>query len=130
MDDRESWFSHKAETAKPNYYKVYLADYDVTTEITPTERAAMFRFTFPENNQSYVLIDAFDHGSYIKLIPDEKKIIGYTTRNSGGVPENFKNYFVIEFDKEFDASDVWSKDQLVPDVKELKDYHVGACHQV
>nr|WP_321412145.1 GH92 family glycosyl hydrolase [uncultured Carboxylicivirga sp.] len=126
-DDRESWFSHKAETAKPHYYKVYLADYDVTTEITPTERAAMFRFTFPENDQSYVLIDAFDHGSYIKLIPEEKKIIGYTTRNSGGVPENFKNYFVVEFDKAFETSDVWSKDQLVPEVKELKDYHVGAA---
>src|SRR5690606_20985178 len=39
-DERASWFSHKAETAKPYYYKVYLADHDVTTEIAPTERAA------------------------------------------------------------------------------------------
>ena len=128
-DDRESWFSHKAETAKPNYYKVYLADYDVTTEITPTERAAMFRFTFPENDQSYVLIDAFDKGSYVKIIPEERKIIGYTTRNSGGVPDNFKNYFVIVFDKEFEASDVWSKDQVVKDINELQDDHVGAAIQ-
>ncbi len=45
QDERASWFSHKAETAKPYYYKVYLADYDVVTEIAPTERAAMFRFT-------------------------------------------------------------------------------------
>src|SRR5665647_419601 len=30
---RASWFSHKAETAKPHYYKVYLSNYDVTTEI-------------------------------------------------------------------------------------------------
>ncbi len=126
-DDRESWFSHKAETAKPNYYKVYLADYDVTTEITPTERAAMFRFTFPKNDQSYVLVDAFDRGSYVKIIPEENKIIGYTTRNSGGVPDNFKNYFVIVFDKEFEASDVWSKDHLVKDIKELQDDHVGAA---
>ncbi|RYZ55037.1 MAG: glycoside hydrolase family 92 protein, partial [Chitinophagaceae bacterium] len=37
-DDRASWFSHKAEVAKPYYYSVYLADHDVTTEITPTER--------------------------------------------------------------------------------------------
>ena len=48
QDDRASWFSHKAETAKPYYYSVYLADADVTTEITPTERAAQFRFTFPK----------------------------------------------------------------------------------
>lgn len=102
QDKRASWFSHKAEKAQPHYYSVYLADHDVVTEITPTERAAMFRFTFPENKNSYVVVDAFDKGSYIKVIPQERKIIGYTTRNSGGVPENFKNYFVIIFDKDFD----------------------------
>jgi predicted alpha-1,2-mannosidase len=100
-DKRASWFSHKAETAKPHYYKVYLADHDVVTEITPTERAAIFRFTFPERDLSYVVIDAFDNDSYIKIIPGENKIIGYTTKNSGGVPPNFKNYFVIVFDKSF-----------------------------
>lgn len=100
-DERGSRFSHKAEIAKPYYYKVYLADYDVTTEITPTERAAMFRFTFPETEDAYVVIDAFDDGSMVKVIPEENKITGYTTKNSGGVPENFRNYFVIEFDKPF-----------------------------
>ena len=53
----------------------------------------------PENDQSYVVVDAFDNGSFIKVIPSENKIIGYTTKNSGGVPANFKNYFVLEFDK-------------------------------
>ena len=100
-DDRASWFSHKTETASPHYYKVYLADYDVSTEITPTERAAMFRFTFPENDNSYIVVDAFDNGSKVTIMPEENKIVGYTTKNSGGVPENFKNYFIIEFDKPF-----------------------------
>jgi predicted alpha-1,2-mannosidase len=101
QDKRASWFSHKTEIAKPNYYKVYLSDYDVTTEFTPTERAAMFRFTFPEEKNSFIVVDAFDKGSYTKIIPAENKIIGYTTKNSGGVPDNFKNYFVIIFDKTF-----------------------------
>ena len=101
QDERASWFSHKAEIATPYYYKVYLADHDVTAEFSPTERAAIFRFTFPESKDSYVVIDAFDNGSYIKVIPSENKIIGYTTKNSGGVPENFKNYFVLKFDKPF-----------------------------
>ena len=74
-DERASWFTHKAEDAKPYYYKVYLADQAVTTEITPTERAAMFRFTFPKSNNSYVVIDALDKGSYVKVIPAENKII-------------------------------------------------------
>src|SRR5699024_4546932 len=54
-EERASWFSHKAETATPYYYKVYLADYDVVTELVPTSRAALFRFTFPENEKSNVI---------------------------------------------------------------------------
>jgi len=100
-DARASWFSHKAEIAKPYYYSVYLADYNVTTEITPTERAANFRITFPKSDSSHIIVDAFDGGSYIKIIPGQQKVIGYTTKNSGNVPGNFKNYFVIYFDKPF-----------------------------
>lgn len=101
QDERASWFSHKAEVARPYYYSVYLADHDVTAELAPTERAALFRFTFPDSEQSYIIVDAFDKGSYVRIIPEEQKIVGYTTRNSGGVPDNFRNYFVLEFDRPF-----------------------------
>lgn len=124
--DRESWFSHKAETAKPYYYSVYLADADVTTEIAPTERAAQFRFTFPESDSSFVVVDAFDKGSYIKVIPKEKKIIGYSTRYARGPLPNFKNYFVIYFDKPFLSADTWHGKQLAKDTLELKSDHSGA----
>lgn len=100
-DERASWFSHKAETATPYYYKVYLADHDISAELVPTERAALFRFQFPQSDSSSVVIDAFDQGSYIKVIPSEHKIIGYSTKNSGGVPDNFKSYFVFVFDRPF-----------------------------
>ena len=103
-DERASWFSHKAEESRPYYYKVYLADYDITTEITPTERAAMFRFTFPKTEAAYILVDAFNNGSSVTIIPEENKIVGFTTKNNGGVPDNFKNYFVIQFDKPFTFS--------------------------
>jgi predicted alpha-1,2-mannosidase len=104
QDERASWFSHKAETATPYYYKVYLADHDVVVELTPTERAALFRFTFPESERSFVVVDAFDKGSYVRIIPEENKVVGYTTKNSGGVPDNFRNYFVIVFDKKFTSA--------------------------
>ena len=125
QDQRASWFSHKAEVAKPYYYKVYLADHDVTTEIAPTSRAAMFRFTFPESNDSYVVVDAFDNGSYVKVIPEENKIIGYTTKNSGGVPENFKNYFVLVFDKPFTFTAAVTNGNIRPGELESKDKHAG-----
>lgn len=125
-DVRASWFSHKAEIVKPYYYSVYLADADVTTEITPTERAAQFRVTFPKTNDAYVVIDAFDKGSYIKIIPGERKVIGYSTRYSSGKLENFKNYFVIYFDKPFTSAKAWKGNSLVKDTLELKSNHSGA----
>ncbi|MBC7566262.1 MAG: glycoside hydrolase family 92 protein [Pedobacter sp.] len=126
QDERASWYSHKAEIVKPYYYSVYLADADVTTEITPTERAAQFRFTFPKADSSFVVIDAFDKGSYIKIIPGERKIVGYSTKHAHKVPDNFKNYFVIYFDKPFISADGWKGSELLKGELEVKADHSGA----
>ncbi len=126
-DERASWFSHKAETVKPHHYKVYLADYDVTAEVTPTERAAHFKFTFPESEKSHIILDAFFKGSMVKIMPKERKIIGYCRNNSGGVPENFHNYFVAEFDKDFEINHTWTDDwKLLEDTTDSEGKHVGA----
>ncbi len=130
-EKRASWFSHKGEVAKAYYYKVYLAEHDVVTELTPTERAAMFRFTFPENENSYVVIDAFHKGNfeespYIKVDVEKNRILGYTTRNSGGVPANFKNYFIIEFDKPFSYTATVADGKLDKNANEQHADHVHA----
>ncbi|MDH5414326.1 MAG: GH92 family glycosyl hydrolase [Flavobacteriaceae bacterium] len=126
-DERASWFSHKAETVKPYHYSVYLADYDVTAEVSPTERAAHFKFTFPESQQSYIMLDAFFKGSMVKIIPEERKIIGYCRNNSGGVPFNFHNYFVAEFDKDFEINHTWNDGwKLVENSTNSEGEHVGA----
>ena len=126
-DARASWFSHKNEEARPYYYRVYLADFDVTTELTPTERAVRFRFTFPQTDSAYVVLDALDKGSYVKVLPAERKIIGYTTKNSGGVPANFKNYFVVVFDQPFTASHVYDDGREAAGTQELAAGHAGAA---
>ena len=125
-EKRASWFSHKAEEAHPYYYQVYLADYDIKTEIAPTDRAAIFKITYPKSDSSFLLVDAFDRGSYVKIIPEENRIIGYTTRNRGGVPANFKNYFVIQFSKPFQQT--WTVDDsiLIASKKELNSFHAQA----
>lgn len=126
-EERASWFSHKAETAKPYHYKVYLADYDITAELAPTERACLMRFTFPKTDSANVIVDAFDKGSFVKLLPDKRTIVGYTTRNSGGVPDNFKNYFVIVFDRDFAAARLADGNKLLAaDRQELQANHAGA----
>ena len=127
QDQRASWFSHKAEEVKPYYYKVYLADHDITTEMAPTERASMFRITYPETKEAYLVIDAYDQNSYVKIIPEENKIIGYSTRNTGGVPDNFKNYFVLVFDKPFTfVATTTNGGDIHPNKKEESAKHAGA----
>ncbi|ASW75141.1 alpha-mannosidase [Chryseobacterium piperi] len=125
-EDRASWFSHKAEIAKPYFYSVYLADINVTTEFTPTERAAFFKFDFPKTDSAYVVIDALNKGSYIKILPKQRKIIGYTTKYARGKYENFKNYFIVQFDKDFDVTTTWKDDKLVRDQLEITSDHAGA----
>ncbi len=125
-EKRASWFSHMAETAQPHYYKVYLADYDVTAELTPTERAAFFRFTFPAGDSSLVLVDAFDRGSMVRIHPDKNRVAGYTTRNSGGVAGNFKNWFVVEFDRPFTGFSTWNGTELTEGSTGAEGFHAMA----
>ncbi len=126
-EERASWFSHKAETVKPYHYSVYLADYDVVAEVSPTERAAQFQFTFPQSEESYIILDAFFKGSMVKIIPEERKIIGYCRNNSGGVPENFHNYFVAVFDKDFEVNHTWNDSwNLIENSTNSEGDHVGA----
>ncbi len=108
QNDRASWFTHKSETARPHYYQVYLCDHDINAELAPADRAAAFRFTYPESATSGLIIDAYDNGSYIKVIPEKNAVVGYTTKNSGGVPENFRNWFVVKFDKPIESFSVYN----------------------
>ncbi len=125
-DERASWFSHKAETAKPYYYSVYLADHDVLTELTATERAAAFRLTYPESELSCIVADAFDCGSYVRVIPEKNMIAGYTTRNTGGVPDNFRNWFVIVSDTPFEFVRTVKDGGKISESLESESSHSGA----
>ena len=125
-NERASWFSHKSEIVKPYYYSVYLADYDVTAEVTPTVRSAIFRFTFPQSDSSYILLDGFDMGSMVRIIPAERKVIGYCRNNHGGVPVNFHNYFIALFDRDFTSTSTWHGDTLRSNSVQEEGNHVGA----
>ena len=101
-EGRQSWFSHKAETAKPYYYKVYLADHDVTAELAPTERAAAFRLTYPQKDTSYLVVDAYEGGA-VEVFRDRNMIAGCSTVNHGGAAEGFRNWFVVVSDTPFET---------------------------
>ena len=126
-ETRASWYSHKNETTKPHYYQVYLADHDVNVEIAPTERAAAMRFTFPSSEESGFIVDAFRDGSYLKFIPEENAVVGYSTFNFGSVPENFRNWFVICFDKPVIEHTLYEGSSVKVDGSELEGEHVLAA---
>ncbi len=52
-----SAFSHDNEIAQPGYYSVMLDRYGVKAEMTSTERAAMYRFTFPKSDNAGFILD-------------------------------------------------------------------------
>ncbi len=122
---RKSWFSHKAEKVHPYYYSVYLPDHQADIELSASERAAIIRFSFREPDSAFFVIDAFDGGAYIKVIPEERKVIGYSAKNNGGVAGNFRNYFVMVFDKPFSSVQVWDDDDRLLDINELESKHAG-----
>jgi len=125
-DERAAWFSHKIEKSHPHYYSAYLGDYDTKVEISPTERGAHFRITYPESDEAYLLVDGFFRGSMVEIDQQGKKVTGYCRNNSGGVPYNFKNYFVLTFDKEFEAYGTWNKDEISEGSTKNEGEHVGA----
>jgi predicted alpha-1,2-mannosidase len=126
-DARASIFSHKSEIARPYYYNVYLADHDVLAELTPSERAAILRFTFPQSDSSAVVIDAYRGNSSIEILPERRTVVGYTTANHGGVPDNFRNWFVVQFDTPFADGQVWKEGgEIIPQTTVFTGNHAGA----
>ena len=104
-EGRQSWFSHKAETVKPYYYKVYLAEHDVVAELAPTERAAAFRLTYPQKDTSYLVVDAY-RGGEVEIDKARNIIRGWSSSNHGGVTENFRNWFIVVSDTPFEVETV------------------------
>jgi predicted alpha-1,2-mannosidase len=52
-----SKFDRKNEVAEAGYYKVLLDNYKITAELTATKRVGFQRYTFPESEQSHLILD-------------------------------------------------------------------------
>ena len=108
-EERASWFTHKAEIAKPYYYNVFLAEHETTFELTPTMRGARVRITYPQRDQSYLVVDAYEKGpaggSEIHI--EGNRIYG-VSRKIHNQSLNAANqlWFVIESDTPFETAEV------------------------
>lgn len=108
--DRGAKFSHENETAKPNYYQVKF-DNKINTEISPTERGAHLRFSFPKNKASFLVLDGYTGISGVQIDTKNRRITGFVGNGRGMARiEGFKNYFVIQFDKPFKNQGIWENE--------------------
>ena len=104
-EKRATIFSHDDEIAKPHYYKVMLKN-KIITEMSPSERGAHLRFSYPKGEKSFLVLDGYTNISSVKIFPKENKITGYVN-NGEGFKTGFKNYFVIKFDKPIKSYGTW-----------------------
>ncbi|SDJ98173.1 GH92 family glycosyl hydrolase [Sediminibacillus albus] len=101
-DERALAFKHENEIAKPHYYSVEFEN-GIQTEMTPTNRAAMFRFTFTGDNANLIFDNVNNNGG-LTLDPDNRTISGYTDVKSGLSTGATRMFVYATFDKEVTAS--------------------------
>ncbi|WP_419211315.1 GH92 family glycosyl hydrolase [Maribacter sp. X9] len=97
-----SRFDHEDEMATPGYYSVKLKDYDVTAELTSTQRAGFHRYTFPKSMNSRIILDVGHQiGTMTKGELSELKIIDNNRIEGAKGAGLGKVFFVAEFSKPF-----------------------------
>jgi putative alpha-1,2-mannosidase len=106
---RAAAFHHENETARPDYYKVSF-DNGVTTEITPTERGAAMRFSYPLTADGYLVLDGYTKLSSVHIDAAHRRITGWVN-NARWAPAGFKNFFVLEFDQPFAGYGTWENEK-------------------
>lgn len=110
-EQRGAKFSHSNEVAKPHYYKVRF-DNGITTEMAPTDRGVHLRFTYPKGQDAWLVLDGYIDRSSIKIDPSHRRITGWVNNHRFvNHSENFRNYFVIEFDRPFTDYGTWENQQ-------------------
>ena len=103
-DDYRSAFRHETEVARPGFYSVVLDDYNIKVELAAGVRAAMHRYTFPQEGNTSVILDLKEstlsaekiYEAWAK-VENDNAISGF--RRSGYWARDQYLYFYAEFSK-------------------------------
>ena len=98
---RASEYDASSLVLQPDYERVDFAKYQITAELTATERCAVFRLTYHRGDTGRLILNALG-ASEIHI--DGRTIQGVSRINHGGVSKNFGHYFVIELDRDITTS--------------------------
>ena len=108
-EKRGAKFSHNNETAQPHYYSVQF-DNGIRTEFAPTDRCVHFRFSYPQKDDAWLVIDGYTAQSQMEIDAEKRQIRGWVNNQRFvNHAENFCNYFIIQFDKPFEDYGLWDK---------------------
>ena len=108
-------YDHDFETVTPYYSALLLEDYDINTEYTVTEKASYFRFTFPENSNSHILLSSNAKFSVLNENTIEgQEVLGKSTF-----------YFYAKFSKPFKSSGSWKDEVIFPQSNAQSGNNVG-----
>jgi len=105
-EKRASRYSHSDETATPSYYAVSLKDYGIKVEMTGRSRSAIFRFTYNERGEAFLIVNPnSDEGQgFIEIDRQKRQVRGYNPVHriyqGWGEPAGFSGWFVIEYQDE------------------------------
>ncbi len=108
-------YDHDFETVTPYYSSLLLEDYDINVEYTATSQVAYYRFTFPDNSGSHILL-----GSNAKF--------SVVNENTVEVQESLGNrtaYFYAKFSKPFKSSGSWKDGDVFPQSNTQSGNNVG-----
>ncbi len=111
-----SRFDHKRETATADYYAVDLTDYGTRAEMTSGTRAGIFRFTYPQTDDAWLLID-LNHTLRSKCVWANVRIVNDSTITGyklvdGWAPERHV-YFAATFSRPLTDAVIYMDDKPV-----------------
>jgi putative alpha-1,2-mannosidase len=87
-EERRSPYDRDASTFHPDYLKLDLPRYHVTTELTASDRCGVLRLTFADGDTGRLIVDPF--GAAHVEASDNRTVRGYSTAAEGNTPPNFK----------------------------------------
>src|SRR5690606_5118563 len=112
-------FSHQNEEATAGYYKVELSDYNVTAELTATERTGFHKYTFPKSDSSHIILDLtsgiYNYDGKVVWaslrVENDTLITGY--RQTNGWARSRYIYFAMTISKPFKSYGLQNKQEML-----------------
>ncbi len=124
-----SAFSKDSEEGSPGYYSVKLDDYGINAELTATARAGFHRYTYPESEESGIIIDLDHTLQFHKNMVLKIKVLSDTEIEGLKVTQGWARYhpvyFYARFSKPFKCK-IAVNDTIQDNIQEAEGQNIKA----